>query len=49
MAKSTTGSGKRRLSAYDKHVKRQKQIKWAFYFGLGLILLVLIVLIILSE
>lgn len=49
MTKSAHSSGKKRLSTYDKHVKKQQQIKWAFYIGLGLILLVLIVLIILSE
>jgi len=49
MARSTNSSGKKRLSAYEKHVKRQKQIKLAFYSVLGIILLVLIILIVLSE
>jgi len=49
MAKNSNSSGKKRLSAYEKHVKRQKQIKIAFYSVLGVILLILVILIILSE
>jgi len=49
MTRNTKSSGKKRLSAYEKHVNRQKQIKIAFYTVLGVILLVLVILIVLSE
>lgn len=48
MSKPTNVSPRRRLTTYEKHVKRQQRIKWGFYVSLGLILLVLIVMIVLS-